>query len=255
MRRIAVLAVLGAMVMVVPALAKKPPKPPKTSACVAHNTGYDATGTLVASSLKPAGHGRYNGMVEANVTIANHHVLTGDQTFTLSNAQVEAHGGINPATPAAGSVVKLHGKITELPKPCSTVGFTPTVTVKKVDIGPAPPACVAHNAGYDATGTLVASSLKPAGHGRYNGMVEVDVTKAIHHALTGDQKFTLSNAKIKFHHGVNPATPAAGSAVELHGKTTELPKPCSTIGFTPAVTVKKVNIGPAAPPHPSGLKH
>jgi hypothetical protein len=30
--------------------------------------------------------------------------------------------------------VKLHGKITKLSKHCPTEGFTPTITVKKVDI-------------------------------------------------------------------------------------------------------------------------
>jgi len=35
---------------------------------------------------------------------------------------------------ADGDRVKLHGKVTELPKHCSTVGFTPTITVKKVDV-------------------------------------------------------------------------------------------------------------------------
>jgi hypothetical protein len=36
--------------------------------------------------------------------------------------------------PAVGSRVGLHGKITALPKHCSTVGFTPTITIKRVDI-------------------------------------------------------------------------------------------------------------------------
>jgi hypothetical protein len=30
--------------------------------------------------------------------------------------------------------VKLHGKITQLPKKCPSGGFTPTITIKKVDI-------------------------------------------------------------------------------------------------------------------------
>jgi hypothetical protein len=32
--------------------------------------------------------------------------------------------------------VKLHGKITKLAKHCPTEGFTPTITVKKVDLRP-----------------------------------------------------------------------------------------------------------------------
>jgi hypothetical protein len=104
--------------------------------------------------------------------------------------------------------------------------------------------CVAHSEGYDATATLIAAgtSLTPQGHGRYSGTIVVNVTKVKHHATAGDQTFTLTNARVKFHHGVTPSTLADGQRIKLHGKITELPKHCSTVGFTPGITIKKVYI-------------
>jgi hypothetical protein len=100
--------------------------------------GYNASGTLVNASLTAEENGRYSGTIEVNVTKANHHGSTGDQTFTLTAARVKFHDGVNATAPAPGSRVKLHGKITKLSKHCPSEGFTPTVTVKKVDINPAP---------------------------------------------------------------------------------------------------------------------
>ncbi|HKB51019.1 MAG TPA: hypothetical protein VKC63_06275 [Solirubrobacterales bacterium] len=113
---------------------------------------------------------------------------------------------------------------------------------------PAPPPrshrCLPHSVGYNASGALVSSSLTAEEHHRYSGTLEVNLTKANHRAPTGDQTFALAAAKIKFHHGVDPASPA-GSRVKLHGKITVLSKHCSTEGFTPTITVKKVDIGRA----------
>ena len=50
--------------------------------------------------------------------------------------------GVDAAAPAVGSRVKVSGKITKLPKKCSTEGFEPTVTVKRVDMKAAEPAGV-----------------------------------------------------------------------------------------------------------------
>jgi hypothetical protein len=148
MKRIAALAVLALGMLVVPSLAAKAPGPPTPQdpkptkpskpltphKCVPHNAGYNATGTLVSSNLSSDGDGRYSGALEVNLTRANHHAATGDQTFTLDHAKVKFHHGVDPTAPAPGSRVKLHGKITQLPRHCSTDGFTPTITVKKVDI-------------------------------------------------------------------------------------------------------------------------
>jgi hypothetical protein len=139
MRRTALLVMLGVLVLVVPANAHKPAKPPKPATphrCVAHDVGYNATGTLVVAgtSLTAQGHGRYSGTIEVTVSKANHRAPTGDQTFTLTNARVKFHHGLTAATLAEGDRVGLHGDITELPKHCSTTGLTPMITIRKVDI-------------------------------------------------------------------------------------------------------------------------
>lgn len=144
MKKIAILGVLSALVLAVPVAqavtyepAPPPPKPhkPNSHKCKPHSVGYNATGTLIASSLSASGKkGRYDGTLEVQVKRANHRGLTGDQTFTLSSARVVFHHGVNADDPAVGSRVKLHGKVTQLAKKCPTDGFTPTVTIRKVDI-------------------------------------------------------------------------------------------------------------------------
>jgi hypothetical protein len=141
MKRIAILGVLGLLALVVtaPAAAKhsptySPTPPPGSHKCVPHNVGYNAVGTLINSALTAEENGRYSGTLEVNLAKANHHAPTGEQTFTLTSARVKFHHGVDPTAPAPGSRVKLHGKITKLSKHCPTEGFTPTITVKKVDI-------------------------------------------------------------------------------------------------------------------------
>jgi hypothetical protein len=134
MRKIVILSALGLLALAVPAQATHYSPAPPTHSCLPHSAGYNASGTLVSASLTPAGKGRYNGTLEVNVTKANHHAPTGDQTFTLVAAKVKFHHGVDPTAPAPGSRVKLHGKITKLSKHCPQEGFTPTITVKKVDI-------------------------------------------------------------------------------------------------------------------------
>jgi hypothetical protein len=68
---------------------------------------------------------------------ANHKAPTGDQTFTLTAAKIKFHHDVGSASPTAGSGVKLHGRITALARHCPTEGFTPTITVRKVDISKA----------------------------------------------------------------------------------------------------------------------
>jgi hypothetical protein len=131
-----------------PSNSPKPPKPPKAQShkpakpanpnsarCVARSEGYNASGTLVSAPLTAQGRGRYSGTLVLEVTKANHRAPTGSQTYTLSDARVKFRHGVNPASPPAGSHVKLSGKITELPnKHCSTAGFTPTITIETADI-------------------------------------------------------------------------------------------------------------------------
>src|SRR4051794_7688797 len=53
-----------------------------------------------------------------------------------------------------------------------------------------PHKCQPHSVGYNATGTLVSAALTPAAKdGRYDGTIEVTVTRANHHAATGAQTF------------------------------------------------------------------
>jgi hypothetical protein len=111
--------------------------------------------------------------------------------------------------------------------------------------------CSPHAVGYNARGTLVSSSLtQSAGAAtperrddRYSGTVTVNVTKANHKAPTGEQTFTLDNAKVKFadadHNGVADE-PKAGDRIKLHGKVTRLKRKCDQTGFTPEVTVRMV---------------
>jgi hypothetical protein len=142
LRVVGVLAAFAAVGVVGPAQAEKPklPKAPesdpqKPNKCVAHQEGYNASGTLVLATLTSAVNGRYNGTLEVNVTKANHHGSTGKQSYTLTEARVKFHHGVSPTAPEPGSRVKLHGKITELPKGCPTGTVTPTI--KKVDINKA----------------------------------------------------------------------------------------------------------------------
>ena len=155
MRKIVILSVLGLLALAVPASAmteytpspSPPPHKPKPThkpkgphgpkgphKCQPHSVGYNASGTLVSAALTPAGKGRYNGTIEVNVTRANHRAPTGAETFTLASARVKFHHGIDSTAPAPGSRVKLHGKITQLSKHCPRDGFTPVITVRKVDL-------------------------------------------------------------------------------------------------------------------------
>jgi hypothetical protein len=135
MRKIAILGVLSllALALAVPAQATRY-TPAPSHKCQPRSVGYRAIGSLVSESLTPVGNGRYSGTIEVDVSKANHHAPTGDQTFTLESAKVKFHHGVDPQSPAQGSRVTLHGKITKLAKHCPTEGFTPTITVKKVDI-------------------------------------------------------------------------------------------------------------------------
>jgi hypothetical protein len=135
MKKIAALGVLWSLALVVPAQAVNySPAPPKAHSCVPHKVGYHASGAFVSASLTEVGKHRYDGTIEVNIARANHRAPTGVQTFTLVGAKVKFHQGIDPLAPAAGSRVKLHGKITKLAKHCPSEGFTPTITIKKVSI-------------------------------------------------------------------------------------------------------------------------
>lgn len=138
MKKITVLAALGVLTLVVSAQAAPhytpAPPPPDSHHCLPHSVGYNASGALVSASLTAEEHHRYSGMLVVRLARANHRAPTGEQTFTLTAAKVVFHHGVDSASLATGSRVTLHGKITKLAKHCPTEGFTPTITVRKVDI-------------------------------------------------------------------------------------------------------------------------
>ena len=145
MRKILISAVAGAAVAVVPAMAAKPAHPthPTTPAtCKTHSVGYNAVGTLVSQTLtQSAGVGtatksddRWSGNVTVTIKKANHKVTTASfDVTTIKVRWYDANHDGTPDTPAAGDRVGLHGKVTKLGKKCDQTGFTPTVTLKKVD--------------------------------------------------------------------------------------------------------------------------
>jgi hypothetical protein len=119
-----------------------------------------------------------------------------------------------------------------------------------------PNKCAVHNVGFRAGGTLVGQILTQTQGGptattrddRYSGSITVNVTKANHGAPTGNQTYTVADAKVKFHvpdrTGDGKRTLAdvrAGDRVTLHGKITHLAKHCDHTGFTPRITVKQVD--------------
>jgi hypothetical protein len=137
-------ALVAAAGVVAPAQADKPAKSktehqattksPKRDRCDPRRVGYNASGKLVSSALTKGEDGRYSGTIVVDVKRANHRAPKGTQTFTLENARVRFGKDVDPAAPAPGSRVKLHGKTTKLHKGCPTEGFTATTTIRNVSI-------------------------------------------------------------------------------------------------------------------------
>ncbi len=142
MKKLAATVVLIAVGLVAPAQASKPDRPDKPAKaakgkCATRSVGFNAAGTLLTSTLTMAEPGRYSGTISVHVTRANHGAPKGDQTFTLTNARVRFHEGVDAAAPAVGSRVKLSGKISKLSRKCPAEGVVPAATVKKVTVKPA----------------------------------------------------------------------------------------------------------------------
>jgi hypothetical protein len=123
--------------------------------------------------------------------------------------------------------------------------------------------CTPHAVGYHAAGTLVSQSLtQTAGvttatrrDDRYSGDVTVDLKRANHGAPTNTQTFTLVDARVKFYDANHDGTadqPTAGDRVQLYGKVTKLRRRCDPTGFTPQVTVNRVQF---KAPRPAATKH
>ena len=140
MKKLVLLAVFVAAVVVAPVQAKGPKttNPPKAQKCQPHAVAYIASGTLASGSLTLNSDGTYSGTLVVNVTKTNHHAKTAKgtpQTYTLTSAKVKLHGETAAAL-TANSRVNLSGTITTLAKTCDQTGFTAVVTVKKADIKP-----------------------------------------------------------------------------------------------------------------------
>jgi hypothetical protein len=153
MKKLAMIAALATGVLVLPAQAKPPhpshrTHPAHPNRCAVHKVGYHARGTLVSQSLTQTQGAatatkrddRYSGSLTVNVKRANHGAPTGNQTFSLTDAKVKFHvpdrnsdGKRTLADVSVGDRVSLHGKITHLARHCDHTGFTPAITVKKVD--------------------------------------------------------------------------------------------------------------------------
>ena len=110
--------------------------------CKPHNVGFIASGTLVTYGLtQSAGQDtpndtsddRYSGTLAANITHTNHHAkgVSGSQTVTLTNVRVTSGDGV-AQPPAAGTRVKLIGKVTAVSKKCTDKSAAGTVTYRKV---------------------------------------------------------------------------------------------------------------------------
>jgi hypothetical protein len=145
------IAAAGALAVAVPAAAKPmhpahpghpshPSHPSTSHKCTAHDEAYTASGRLVSFDATQTGEGTYTGTVTVHVTKTNHHAAKdkgSDVTYTLTNTKVQFGKGANP--PTAGDRVKVIGRISELGKKCDQTGFTPTTTVRKLDIRTAEP--------------------------------------------------------------------------------------------------------------------
>lgn len=143
MKRLAFLLAVMAFAIVVPAQAKPahpthpahPAHPSAGKSCAALNEGYNASGTVISAALMPATKkDHYNGTITVDLAYANHKAATGNQTFMLSNARVRFGKGVSSTAPAAGSRIHLHGKTTALRHGCSSTGFTPTITIRNIEI-------------------------------------------------------------------------------------------------------------------------
>jgi hypothetical protein len=145
LNRIALLALGCAVLLAVPAQARNPNanRPNQAKNCTPHAVGYLAKGTLVSHTLtQTQGAGtarksddRYSGQLVVNVTFASHNAPRGQRTFTVTNGRVQFADRDRNGTkdqPVAGDPVKVFGKITRLRRGCNQTGFTPQITVRKV---------------------------------------------------------------------------------------------------------------------------
>ncbi len=147
MRRISLLALALMAITVavaVPAQAAKKgptgPTGPTSNKCQPHAVSYVVSGKLTvvgALAADPAPAKTYSGTLTVYVTKTNNHAKADKsltKTYTVSHANVSFGAGVNKTSPVAGGKVNLKGTITTLASKCSQTGFTPTITITKVEI-------------------------------------------------------------------------------------------------------------------------
>jgi hypothetical protein len=89
--------------------------------------------------------------------------------------------------------------------------------------------CVPKTIGFHARGTYVSGSLTQTKGAdtakrrddRYSGEITVDVRKANHGAPKGEQTYSLTNARVRFHPRRH-TDPVAGDRVQVRGKLTRV---------------------------------
>lgn len=110
-----------------------------------------------------------------------------------------------------------------------------------------PYACTPKSVGYNAKGAFVSGEVvqtagedtKKRGDDRYSGDIVVDVKKANHRGLKGEQTVSLVNARVKFQPR-NDADVEPGDRVKVKGKLTRQPRKCGG-DFEPVMTAKRAN--------------
>jgi len=139
--------VAGALVVPGAALAKGKPEnvgksgshPTVSHKCKPHSVGYVASGTLSAPATltQTAGAGtpadasddRYSGTLSVTVTKANKHARGATNPVSVTVSDIRLGEGVL-TSPAAGTAVKLIGKITKATKKCDQAAAG-VVTVRK----------------------------------------------------------------------------------------------------------------------------
>ena len=109
--------------------------------------------------------------------------------------------------------------------------------------------CMAHNAAYVASGTLLSWTLtKDANANTYSGELEVEVTRTNRHALAGKTKYKVTGVRVNFaipdtdnDGAIEPDDLLVGDRTHLIGKIATLSKKCSQPTSPPEPTIRKIN--------------
>jgi hypothetical protein len=145
MKKVALLATLGALLVAIPAAAKPAPHASvwhrhhlHHRGCWAREARYRAAGTLSGWALTENADGTYSGTVTVNVLKGDRHAqgnVGTATTYTVSQVRVILHRGVSDP-PAAGSRIRLLGRITAIPARCTALdaGFTPTITIHRIEV-------------------------------------------------------------------------------------------------------------------------